>query len=1136
MKTIIERLNKTEIAQDWFARKPVFAHLSPFQEALLLLMEVSQGKSVAVIKPNESDLIRLSESIQALNDQVKVVQYKHESSLRIESISESELMKYEQIDALHHIVEKTADIALISSTAAIRKISPKEKLKNAKISLQRDQVYAPQKLIEDLHSLGYRRVKYVDRPFTYAHRGGVVDVFSLNYEHPIRIEFFDDEVDSLRFFDIQTQRSQGKINHVKILFASEILLSQEEVTEISEKIREEEAASWDDIALLLDQFTQGHYEVSMYPFLSYADHFSSVLDLLEGFDLIASPIEGVERVLQAYLQDSYAFLEEQKQLKTMTYDHLNRLFHPLEKVWEKIDFTIHEYEANEESRYIPWHEDLLHFQNIDEGLSFLKQRSQQQAVVLAADVQSLQHFEEDLKRKSIPYAFTDKMLVDEKGLYLYPKEIQKSFRLEDQGIELYSYDQIFEQDKKKYRYDHKFYEAESIERLQDLDNYDYVVHRQYGIGKYMGIYTREYDGISKDFMKIMYQGGDELYVPLEKFHLVRKYLSKDAQAVRLNRLGSKTWERNKAKVKEDVAQLADQLVKLYAQRSEAKGHAFSPDTQLQEEFEKAFPYELTPDQKQAMIEIKNDMEKPIPMDRLLSGDVGFGKTELAIRAAFKAVMDEKQVAFLCPTTILSSQHYETFKERFKDYPVTIALLNRFTPAKEQTRILEGLKQGSIDIVIGTHRILSKDLIFKDLGFLIIDEEQRFGVEDKEKMKAYRVNVDVLSLSATPIPRTLQMSLVGLRSLSQLNTPPQNRLPVMTYVIEKDEKVLHDVILKELYREGQVFYLYNKVPEIYTVANKIAEEIPESKVGVVHGQMDRDSIEDVMYDFHTKKINVLVCTTIIETGLDIPNANTMIIDHAHQFGLSQLYQIKGRVGRSDRLAYAYFVVPQKQRLTEVAQKRLQAIKEFSQLGSGYKIAMRDLSIRGAGEILGAQQSGFIDTVGMELYVELLQEAIAERQGKEISKPEESPKVQTSAYLPQNFAYSDSEKLDVYEEFEAVKDIEDWKKLYEDLEDRYGHLPESVENLLMKTKLELYLKDSDKVDLFQQRPQFVVLRFTEDYSNRVDGIALFGLLSEMSYDIKVSYVKQKIEIQIPINRNWLEDYIHIFENIEEMDDET
>ncbi len=1133
MQKLIKRLEKTKIAQDWFESKPVFAHLSPFQEALFLLMEVSRGQRVAVIKENESDVLRLAETIQAINDHVEIVQYKHESSLRIESISESELMKYEQIDALQQIVEQTADIVLISSSAAIRKISPKEKLQNAHICLQLSQVYPPKDLIQDLHNLAYRRVKYVDRPFTYAHRGGVIDIFSLNYEHPIRIEFFDDEIDSIRFFDVKTQRSRGKLEKVKILFASEILLSPDEIQKISKKIASEEAAQWDDVAIYLDQFSQGHYELSMYPFLTYGESFSSVLDLLESYRIIASPVEAIERFVQDYLKDSHAFLKEQVQLESMTYNRFDNLFIPLESLWEKIDFETYEYEAPEESHHIPWHEDKIYLQNLDEGLAFLKNRSQYHRVILAADVPTLQAFEKDLKRNEIKYEMTEEIFVEDKGLYLYPQALQKSFRLEDEDLELYSYDQVFKTNKKQYRYDHKFYEAESLERLQDLDNYDYVVHRQYGIGKYMGIYTREYDGIAKDFMKIMYQGGDELYVPLEKFHLVRKYLSKDAQAVRLNRLGSKTWERNKAKVKEDVAQVADQLVQLYAKRSEAKGFAFSPDNELQEAFEKAFPYELTPDQKQAMLEIKEDMEKAIPMDRLLSGDVGFGKTELAIRAAFKAVMDAKQVAFLCPTTILSSQHYETFVQRFEDYPVTIALLNRFTPIKEQKRILEGLKQGSIDIVIGTHRILSKDIVFKDLGFLIIDEEQRFGVEDKEKMKAYRVNVDVLSLSATPIPRTLQMSLVGLRSLSQLNTPPQNRLPVMTYVIEKDEKVLNDVIVKELHREGQVFYLFNKVPEIYTVANQIAEQIPESKVGVVHGQMDRESIEDVMYDFHTKKINVLVCTTIIETGLDIPNANTMIIDNAHHFGLSQLYQIKGRVGRSDRLAYAYFVVPQKQKLTEVAQKRLQAIKEFSQLGSGYKIAMRDLSIRGAGEILGAQQSGFIDTVGMELYVELLQEAIAERQGRTIPKQEEAPSVQTSAYLPENFAHSDSEKLDVYEEFESITNMDEWSALYRDLEDRYGHLPESVENLLMKTKLELYLKDAKKVDLFQQRPQFVVLRFTQEYSDRIDGIALFGLLSEMSYDIKVSYVQQKIEIQIPITRNWLEDYLHIFENMKEMD---
>lgn len=1132
MHQFIKKLSKTQITKDWFESKPVFAHLSPFQEAVLLLTEIEKGQKVAIIKENEADVIRLFETIRALDEKVCIAKYMHESSLRIESISESDVMKFEQIDALHQIVERNADIVLISTSAALRKISKREVLEHAYLEIKREQVYPPKKMLEDLYNLGYQRVKYVDRPFTFAHRGGVIDVYSLNHKHPIRIEFFDDEIDSLRFFDVQTQRSQGQIEKVKVLFASEVLLTQQNRLGIVEKIQKLEDAMWDDVAMKLDQFSQGNYEVNMYPFLSYGEDFGSVLDLLDDYRVIGSPVEAIDRFAQTYFKDSHDFLKEQKQLKVMTYDQFTQVFHPLETIWSRLDFQTYEYEAKEKSLHIPWHEENIFFQSLDEGLAFFKNRSEYHRVVLAADSQTLQQFEQDLKKDRIDYEFTDEMINESKGLYLYPQEIQKSFRLEDFGVEVYSYDQVFKTDKKKYRYDHKFYEAESLERLQDLDNYDYVVHRQYGIGKYMGIYTREYDGIAKDFMKIMYQGGDELYVPLEKFHLVRKYLSKDAQAVRLNKLGSKTWEKNKAKVKEDVAQLADHLVKLYAERSNAQGFAFSPDHPLQKEFEKSFPYDLTPDQKKAIEEIKADMEKPVPMDRLLSGDVGFGKTEVAIRAAFKAVMDGKQVAFLCPTTILSSQHYQTFVQRFENYPVNIALLNRFTSVKEQSRIIEGLKQGSIDIVIGTHRILSKDVRFKDLGFLIIDEEQRFGVQDKEKMKAYRVSVDVLSLSATPIPRTLQMSLVGLRSLSQLNTPPQNRLPVMSYVIEKDEKVLHDVIVKELHREGQVFYLYNNVPEIYHVANRISEQIPESRVGVVHGQMDRDDIEDVMIDFYAKKINVLVCTTIIETGIDIPNANTMIIDNAHRFGLSQLYQIKGRVGRSDRLAYAYFVVPKKKNLSEVAQKRLQAIKEFSQLGSGYKIAMRDLSIRGAGEILGARQSGFIDTVGIELYVELLKEAIAERKGEKKIQEKDSPTVQTSAYLPDDFAHSDSEKLDVYEEFESISSLEDWENLYHDLEDRYGHLPESVENLLMKTKLELYLQDDHKIEFFQQRPQFVVLRFTKEYSDKIDGIALFGLLSEMSYDIKVSYVKQKIEIQIPITRNWLEDYLHILENIKEV----
>lgn len=1121
------------VSKEWLAYKSDFAHLSLIQEALLLSVSAQESENpIVVIKEDENAAMNLADMLRKLSKDIKVGLYIHETSLRIEALSESDFMRSKRIETLYQLISKGTDILITHPAAVVRKTSSKKTLEDAVISLEIDQVYDPKELMNELIRIGYQRVKYVDRPFTFSQRGGVLDVFSINHQYPIRIEFFDDEVESLRYFDIKTQRSVEKLTKAVIIFASEIIISSDEresiVNQIKNDIKSETLK--EKIGLSLEQFRLGSYELSMYPYLSYWQENNSVLDIInKNSKLIASPIELVERYHKDYLLDAISFLQEQEQLEENIAP--NNIFIPIEDATKDYDLIeVHEFQTDAEMKYIPWHLNRLSFSNPQDSFNWIAKQSEHRTSIIIYEDGEREKLLSYLNQLNLDYR---EEYSQTPGIIVQPSSIRIDITLEDIKTDIYYFNNILIDDRKTYRYDNKFYQAESLERLQDLDNSDYVVHRQYGIGRYLGIATRAYDNIEKDFMRIMYQGGDELFVPLEQFHLVRKYMSKDAQAVKLNKLGSKTWERNKAKVKEDVALVADKLVRLYSERSEAKGFAFSPDNELQVKFESEFPYDLTPDQKQAVIEVKQDMEKPVPMDRLLSGDVGFGKTEVAIRASFKAIMDDKQVAFLCPTTILSAQHHKTYLERFKNYPVRVEVLNRFVSEKKQKEILQDLKEGKVDVIIGTHRILSKDVLYKDLGLLIIDEEQRFGVQDKEKLKELRVSVDVLSLSATPIPRTLQMSLVGLRSLSQLNTPPKNRIPIMTYVIEKDETTLNDVILKELRRDGQVFYLFNNINRIYEIANKIDKTIEDARVGIIHGQMDRDMIEDIMFEFQAKRINVLVCTTIIETGIDIPNANTMIVDNAHQFGLSQLYQIKGRVGRSDRLAYAYFVVPKKKNLTEVAQKRLQAIQEFSQLGSGYKIAMRDLSIRGAGELLGANQSGFIDTVGMELYVELLKEAIAERKGQDVKKKTDRYILQTSAYLPEGFAATDDEKLDIYEAIQAINDLDSWLMLYESLEDRYGQLPEEVEQLLNKSKLELLLKDETKIEKFIQKYNHVILRLSKNYSDKIDGMHLFQMISERSYDIEIKYINNAIEIQVPNTREWVEDFVYILDNIKEQD---
>ena len=667
-----------------------------------------------------------------------------------------------------------------------------------------------------------------------------------------------------------------------------------------------------------------------------------------------------------------------------------------------------------------------------------------------------------------------------------------------------------------------------------------MVHVQHGIGQYIGIETLETNGARKDFLMIAYRGGDKLYVPIDKIEMVQKYVGSEGAKPKIHKLGTSEWEKTKAKVKKTVKDIADKLIKIYAKREHLPGYAFSKDTIEQHAFENAFPYVETDDQLRAVAEIKEDMEAPHPMDRLLIGDVGYGKTEVAMRAAFKAVQDGKQVAYLAPTTILSKQHYESFVARFKDFDVKIGLLNRYVSIKEQQELLTNIKSGKINIVVGTHRILSKDVIFKDLGLLIIDEEQRFGVEHKEKIKEFKTEVDVLTLTATPIPRTLQMSMIGIRSLSLIETPPMNRYPVQTYVLEEHDGVIRDAIERELARDGQVFYLYNRVSDIEKRAARIQKLVPDAVVEYAHGQMSKEQLEQTMADFEERKFNVLVCTTIIETGIDIPNANTLIISDSYRLGLSQLYQLRGRVGRSDRIAYAYCMYPRNKVLTENAEKRLQTIKEFTELGSGFKIAMRDLAIRGAGDMLGAQQYGFIDTVGLDLYTQLLSEAVVHaREGSnfevasfELPKLEFDFPTKVDAYRPDFYISDESTKIEIYQKIKKVTNDEEYKDVIDELIDRFGDFPDDVKYLIdltfLKNITEPYI---EKTKSTKNTIEFIL---KEEITQDIDGQKLFEAVHKIGSMIRLAYKDNRINIifDLPVVKRlqWFEYALDLFKNFE------
>ena len=706
------------------------------------------------------------------------------------------------------------------------------------------------------------------------------------------------------------------------------------------------------------------------------------------------------------------------------------------------------------------------------------------------------------------------------GINLYVGKLASGLELiEEKVVILTAYELFGEVNVSKTKY-FRFKDAKTLRNFQELNVGDYVVHDSYGIGQYLGIKTLDVKGYHKDYLYVAYAGDDTLYIPVEQFKMIRKYASADGKVPMIHALGSSKWTKAKQKAKNKIDDIADRLIELYAKRMSSPGFAFSKDNELQIDFENQFGYALTTDQQRSVDEIKLDMEKPQPMDRLLCGDVGFGKTEVALRGAFKAILDHKQVAFLCPTTILSMQHFKTATERFKNFPVEIALLNRFTSSKEKKRILKEVKEGKIDLLIGTHRILSKDVAFNDLGLLVIDEEQRFGVKQKEKIKEYRETIDVLSLSATPIPRTLQMSLMGIRGLSKIDTPPKNRLPVQTYVVEKNNTLIKQVIERELARDGQVFYLYNRTDQIANVAYKISSTVPNAKVAIGHGQMDKNELEDVMLRFMNKEFNVLICTTIIETGIDIPNANTMIVEDADKFGLAQLYQIRGRVGRSERGAYAYLLYKKDKSIQDDALKRLKAIKEFTELGSGYKIAMRDLSIRGSGDILGGKQAGFIDDIGFEMYMKILQDAINVRMHKD-EKPEEEVKnlnVSVDGYIPDDYVESDYEKLELYQRLDKAKTMSELNSLKAEFDDYYGNLPEAILTLIEKRKLEILSHYSIIEDIKDSGKQLEII-FSPNAFETISGDKLFLLANQLFTKPAFKSLDNKITIKINKHNQWL-----------------
>lgn len=1046
-----------------------------------------------------------------------------EESLRVEAISSSPENKAQTIEVLYHMQNDKVKVVVASSASLIRYLPNPQLFQENSLNIKVNDEFTIQEIKEKLIQSGYKFTARVDQPLTFSVRGGIIDVYSINHEHPIRIEFFDTEVESIRYFDIQTQRTIQTINETYIIPATTLMFKEEELIDIEKTIIEKIEKKPESAGLFEQDLQDLKFKIPenrLYLYYSFLKETYTMLDYISNPTILLMDEKKIINHIKTYLEDTMTYIQEMSSANKM----IARF--SVFKDWQdnlknhhviKSDVLDNENKTKVAQISLPQGSLSFKVEQLVKGLHPIK--------VILIKSQDAQEVMDELLNQKINYHLAFDFLQD--GVNVVYSELPQGFEFNQ--LYVVTSNELYFKKEVKGRFVNRYKEATTIDGYQDLKKYDYVVHNQYGIGQYIGIITKEYKGIHKDYLQIVYAENDELLVPLEQFHMIRKYASNTGISIKLHKIGSNKWKKTKEKVQENVQELARRLTELYALRKENIGFAYEKDSQDQIDFENEFEYPLTPDQEIAIEEVKRDMEKPFPMDRLICGDVGFGKTEVSIRAAFKAVYQGKQVAFLCPTTVLSSQHYKTFIARFKHYAVNIEVMNRFVTPAKQKEVIQQLKEGKIDILIGTHRVLSKDIEFKDLGLLIIDEEQRFGVEHKEKIQEIKTGVDVLSLSATPIPRTLQMSLIGMRQLSTLNTPPLSRLPVQTYVVEKTSGLINEVIQRELLRNGQVFYLYNHVERIYEIHRRLQNQFANINVAVVHGQMNKEDIEDVMIQFNENKIQVLVCTTIIETGIDIANANTILIENAHRFGLSQLYQIKGRVGRSSRLAYAYLMIPKDMQVKEIQEKRLKAIKEFTELGSGYKIAQRDLTIRGAGEILGPQQSGFIDSVGIDLYLEMLKEAIDVEKG--IVKPEEKiakvNTVKTDAYIPKAYAPDDYEKIEVYKHLRSLTNVDDLLAYEAFIQDRHGKMPKYVYAIFRKREIEL-IADETYVELIKETKTSTQIELTKNFSDQVDGVKLFEMLNEISKTLQIAYKNQKIMIQVPRSKNELDLILRVVRN--------
>lgn len=1139
MVTLLDLFSENDQIKKWHQnltdkKRQLILGLSTSTKALAIASSLEKEDRIVLLTSTYGEAEGLVSDLISILGEELVYPFLVDDAPMVEFLMSSQEKIISRVEALRFLTDSSKKGILVCNIVASRLILPSPNaFKDSIVKISVGEEYDQHAFIHQLKENGYRKVTQVQTQGEFSLRGDILDIFEISQLEPCRIEFFGDEIDGIRSFEVETQLSKENKTELTIFPASDMLLREKDYQRGQSALEKQISKTLSPILKsyleeILSSFHQKQSHADSRKFLSLCyDKTWTVFDYIEkdtpiffdDYQKLMNQYEVFERDLAQYfteeLQNSKAFSDMQyfsdieqiykKQSPVTFFSNLQKGLGNLK--FDKI------YQFNQ----YPMQEFFNQFSFLKEEIERYK-KMDYTIILQSSNSMGSKTLEDMLEEYQIKLDSRDKTNICKESVNLIEGNLRHGFHFVDEKILLITEHEIFQKKlKRRFRRQHVS-NAERLKDYNELEKGDYVVHHIHGIGQYLGIETIEIKGIHRDYVSVQYQNGDQISIPVEQIHLLSKYISSDGKAPKLNKLNDGHFKKSKQKVKNQVEDIADDLIKLYSERSQLKGFAFSADDDDQDAFDDAFPYVETDDQLRSIEEIKRDMQASQPMDRLLVGDVGFGKTEVAMRAAFKAVNDHKQVVILVPTTVLAQQHYTNFKERFQNFAVNVDVLSRFRSKKEQTATLEKLKNGQVDILIGTHRVLSKDVVFADLGLMIIDEEQRFGVKHKETLKELKKQVDVLTLTATPIPRTLHMSMLGIRDLSVIETPPTNRYPVQTYVLEKNDSVIRDAVLREMERGGQVYYLYNKVDTIVQKVSELQELIPEASIGYVHGRMSEVQLENTLLDFIEGQYDILVTTTIIETGVDIPNANTLFIENADHMGLSTLYQLRGRVGRSNRIAYAYLMYRPEKSISEVSEKRLEAIKGFTELGSGFKIAMRDLSIRGAGNLLGKSQSGFIDSVGFELYSQLLEEAIAKRNGNANANTRTKGNaeliLQIDAYLPDTYISDQRHKIEIYKKIRQIDNRVNYEELQEELIDRFGEYPDVVAYLLEIGLVKSYL-DKVFVQRVERKDNKITIQFekvtqrlflAQDYfkalsvTNLKAGIAENKGLMELVFDVQ------------------------------------